>query len=136
VEFADHGWAADRIPDPQDPATRRSAVLDWAEPDRPGPGRLLAWYRDLIALRRSEPQLRADDLRAVRVRTGASWIAVQRGDLHVVANLGATETVVDLPPPGQVVLSWGETRLDGAGALRLPAESVAVVRSGTRAGHR
>lgn len=137
AEFTDHGWAAKRIPDPQDPATRQSAVLDWAEPDRPERPehrRLLTWYRNLIALRRCEPGLGEDDLRAVQVRTGGDWVAVRRGDLHVVANLGPAEAVVDLPVPGQVLLAWDQTRLDGTGALRLPPESVAVVRSGTRTG--
>ena len=45
AEFAQHGWAADAVPDPQDPATFVAAQLDWSEAQaEPGRG-LLAWYR-------------------------------------------------------------------------------------------
>ena len=30
-EFADHGWDADDIPDPQDPRTFQRSKLDWSE---------------------------------------------------------------------------------------------------------
>ena len=33
AEFADHGWDADDIPDPQDPQTFQRSKLDWAEVD-------------------------------------------------------------------------------------------------------
>jgi aryl-alcohol dehydrogenase-like predicted oxidoreductase len=32
-EFAEHGWDADEIPDPQDPATFERSKLDWGEVD-------------------------------------------------------------------------------------------------------
>lgn len=51
-EFADFGWEAEQIPDPQDPATRTVSVLDWSEQDQPGHSRMLAWYRQMTALRR------------------------------------------------------------------------------------
>ncbi|MDO4242548.1 MAG: malto-oligosyltrehalose trehalohydrolase [Actinomyces sp.] len=50
-EFADFGWDAEQIPDPQDPQTRALSVLDWSETDMAGHRRMLAWYRELIALR-------------------------------------------------------------------------------------
>ena len=31
AEFAEHGWDADEIPDPQDPETFERSKLDWAE---------------------------------------------------------------------------------------------------------
>ena len=51
-EFASFGWSADEVPDPQDPSTVEASVLDWAEPLQPAHARMLAWYRDLIVLRR------------------------------------------------------------------------------------
>ncbi|HET9657820.1 MAG TPA: malto-oligosyltrehalose trehalohydrolase [Kineosporiaceae bacterium] len=102
-EFAAHGWTAGQLPDPQDPATRRSAVLDWSEPGREPHAALLAWYRDLIALRRKEPDLRDDDLSAVRVETGGTWVRMRRGRLHVVANLGPEPVTVPLPAPAPAV---------------------------------
>ena len=40
------------MPDPQAPSTVEASVLDWAEPLQPAHARMLAWYRDLIVLRR------------------------------------------------------------------------------------
>ncbi|HEX6988830.1 MAG TPA: ABC transporter substrate-binding protein, partial [Bacillota bacterium] len=64
-----HGWSEDAVPDPQDPETFRRSKLDWSEPDREPHARLLRWYRDLLALRRAQPDLR--DPRLDRV--DAAW---------------------------------------------------------------
>ncbi len=127
-EFAGHGWPPEQVPDPQDPGTRRASVLDWAEPEKPAHAAVLAWYRDLIALRRAEPALREDDLRSVDVEVGGTWVRVRRGPLHVVANLGPGPATVPLPGPARPVLVWGEVTGAAAAELQLPAQTVAVVR--------
>ena len=90
-EFASHGWDFADVPDPQDPETHRASVLDWDEPGEPGHRELLAWYRALIALRRSCPELTDPRLTEVSVSEGDAWIALNRGPVRVVANLD--------PPP-------------------------------------
>ena len=55
AEFADHGWDADDIPDPQDIQTFLRSKLDWEEVSEPDHARLLSFYRGLIALRRNDP---------------------------------------------------------------------------------
>ncbi len=57
AEFAEHGWDADEIPDPQDPQTFPRSKLDWDEVGSGEHGRLLQLYRELIALRHNEPDL-------------------------------------------------------------------------------
>jgi maltooligosyltrehalose trehalohydrolase len=52
AEFAAFGWREDEVPDPQDPATRDRSVLRWEERTSPPHRDMLAFYRDLIALRR------------------------------------------------------------------------------------
>ncbi|MVO86336.1 DUF3459 domain-containing protein [Streptomyces sp. p1417] len=130
-EFAAHGWAEDDIPDPQDPATRARSCLDWSEPDRAPHARVLAWYRDLIALRRSRPDLTDPDLAAVRVvhDEAARWCVVRRGDLRIAVNLGgAAASVPAGAPHARVLAAWEPVEAPGAdGALRLPAESCAVL---------
>jgi maltooligosyltrehalose trehalohydrolase len=69
-EFASHGWDADAIPDPQDPATRDSSVLRWDEAAEPVHAGLLTWTRDLVRLRRQERDLRDDDLATVELEAG------------------------------------------------------------------
>ncbi|HUQ39333.1 MAG TPA: malto-oligosyltrehalose trehalohydrolase [Acidimicrobiales bacterium] len=50
-EFAAFGWGPEDVPDPQDPATFASAVLCWDEVATEPHTGLLAWHRELIALR-------------------------------------------------------------------------------------
>jgi maltooligosyltrehalose trehalohydrolase len=94
AEFTDHGWDAAEVPDPQDPATFLRSKLDWAQCDREPYLGIVAWYRELIALRRARPEL--TDPRLDRVHAefdeDARWLMVRRGRLRIVANLG-TRTV-------------------------------------------
>ena len=52
AEFGAHGWAADEVPDPQDPDTRDRSVLRWEEVDAAPHARVLRWYSACTALRR------------------------------------------------------------------------------------
>ncbi|MFI6447044.1 malto-oligosyltrehalose trehalohydrolase [Kitasatospora sp. NPDC050543] len=92
-EFAEHGWQAENIPDPQAPATVLASTLDWSEPARQPHAALLDWYRTLIRLRRAHPELGDGDLGAVRVRHDERerWLVVHRGPYRVAVNLDPTE---------------------------------------------
>lgn len=114
-EFTGHGWAADSVPDPQEPATVLRSVLDWTEPRR-GPHRaLLDWSRTLIRLRREHPELTDPDLAAVRVEfdEDARWLVVHRGPYRVAVNLGTAAAAV--PAAGEVVAAFGGTAAPGTG---------------------
>ncbi|RZS89480.1 maltooligosyl trehalose hydrolase [Motilibacter rhizosphaerae] len=129
-EFAGHGWAEEDVPDPQDPATRDRSVLDWAERERDERG-LLQWYTDLIALRRSTPELtdpRLDHVGViVELVEGGGLVVVERGDVRVVVNLAQEPRRHVLEGPAEVLLASGDgIALDGE-HIALPAESVAVV---------
>jgi maltooligosyltrehalose trehalohydrolase len=115
AEFGAHGWAAAEIPDPQDKATFLRSKLDWSEHDHDPHLGLLAWYRELITLRRARPEL--VDPRLDRVQADfdedARWLLVRRGRLRIAANLG-----------GQPVrLSLGER---GTGVLAASSSGVAI----------
>ncbi|WP_329311391.1 malto-oligosyltrehalose trehalohydrolase [Streptomyces sp. NBC_01262] len=132
-EFAAHGWAAEDIPDPQDPATRRRSCLDWSEPDTHAHAALLDWYRRLIALRHAEPDLTDPDLEAVRVIPGEGTLCVGRGRLRVAVNFSAEDAEVDLglPGPAEFVAAWTPCEPpDAYGMLQLPGHSAAVLRLG------
>ena len=96
-EFAAHGWAAADVPDPQDKETFLRSKLDWSQPARDPYEPLLDWYRALIALRRSRPELTDPRLDQVRVEydEDARWLIVHRGTLRIAVNLA--DTPVDLP---------------------------------------
>ncbi|NIZ89786.1 malto-oligosyltrehalose trehalohydrolase [Kineococcus rubinsiae] len=130
-EFGDHGWSAEDVPDPQDAATRERSVLRWDEVGDGGHARVLRWYTDLLALRRAEPDLRADDLRDVRVDVDENWVVLHRGAFRVVVSTGSGADVPVAGNPVEVVLAHTDAphtpELLSEG-VRLVGESVAVVR--------
>jgi maltooligosyltrehalose trehalohydrolase len=119
------------VPDPQDPATRDRSCLDWSEPERAPHARLLAWYRDLIALRRSQADLSDPDLAAVRVAhdPGARWVAVRRGDVRIAVNLGKDPAAIPLGiRRARVLAAWDPVETPGTdGVLNVPGESCVVL---------
>jgi maltooligosyltrehalose trehalohydrolase len=126
-EFSRHGWDAE-VPDPQDPATRKAAVLDWAQPLTGVHARMLRWYTDLIRLRRREPDLRDDDLSGVRVDLGRGWVAVRRGGFDVVVNL--SDRPVTVPSRGvRAELVWGEAEPRPDGTVRLAPGATGLLRA-------
>ncbi|MET4670726.1 malto-oligosyltrehalose trehalohydrolase [Streptomyces microflavus] len=135
-EFGAHGWAEEEIPDPQDPATRDRSCLDWSEPEREPHARLLDWYRRLIALRRTLPDLHDPDLAAVKTAfdEDARWIAYRRGDLRIAVNLADEPAAIPLGSGrhrrvgGRVVAAWEPVGAPGVdGVLHLPPESCVVL---------
>lgn len=128
AEFAEHGWDADEIPDPQDPETFLRSKLDWDEIDDGEHGRLRRLYHDLIALRRNEPDL-ADpwlDHLAVDFDEDRRWIVMRRGALSIACNLGAEPVTV--PVSGDVTMAWGEPVTHPEGT-DLQGHSFAVLRN-------
>ncbi|WKG06304.1 malto-oligosyltrehalose trehalohydrolase [Mycolicibacterium sp. HK-90] len=128
AEFAEHGWDADEIPDPQDPATFLRSKLNWGEVTAGDHDRLRCVYRDLIALRRNEPDL-ADpwlDHMSIEFDEEQRWIVLHRGALAIACNLD-TEPV-SVPVTGELVLAWDEPA-PGPTATTLPGHSFAIVRT-------
>ena len=107
AEFQDQGWAIDDVPDPQDVATFTRSKLDWSQLGQDSHRDMLAWYSELIALRRARPEL--TDPRLDRVRAdfdeGARWLMVRRGCLRIAANLGPGTVRLPLGHPGVGVLA-------------------------------
>ncbi|MFV0458390.1 MAG: malto-oligosyltrehalose trehalohydrolase [Actinomycetales bacterium] len=128
-EFADHGWSADEVPDPQDPATRDRSVLNWEDVHQHDGSRLLAWYRALIATRRREPGLRDGDLRRMQVDYDAEarWMVIHRNEFRLAINLSGQTATVPLDRTAQhVALAFTGARLRPR-SVRLPADGVALV---------
>jgi maltooligosyltrehalose trehalohydrolase len=128
AEFAEHGWDADDVPDPQDPATFERSKLNWDEVDVGKHAEMHTLYRDIVALRRAEPDL-ADfwlDNMGVEFDEAQRWIVLKRGTLTIACNLG--EDTATVPVTGEVVLAWGSPSVDG-GKTTLVGQSFAVLRS-------
>jgi maltooligosyltrehalose trehalohydrolase len=128
-EFAAFGWAPQDVPDPQDPATFERSRLDWAEPGKERNASLLAWYTELIALRRRVPAL--TDPRLARVRTECDAdlgrLLIERGRVLIAANLGSdTWTYPAKGPVCLLAASDASVGLTDAG-LVLPPATVAIL---------
>ncbi|SDM24148.1 maltooligosyl trehalose hydrolase [Geodermatophilus siccatus] len=134
-EFAEHGWDADEVPDPQDPETFTRSKLDWSEVEREPHARLLATTRALLALRRQHPDLVDPDLSRVEVAWDDEdrWLVVHRGALRVVANLSgdAREVDLDRAATGVLLATGDEPGLAGT-TVTMPAESAAVLTTAGR----
>nr|WP_306306840.1 malto-oligosyltrehalose trehalohydrolase [Microtetraspora fusca] len=127
-EFEGFGydWKA---PDPQDEATFLRSKLDWSEISEDGGMSLLGWYRDLIALRKTHPDLADPRLDRVRVRYDEErhFLVMERGSLRVAANFGSFPTPVRLSPGVKHVLLASDDAVGVMdGDLYLPAQSLAV----------
>ena len=127
-EFAAHGWPEGDVPDPQDPQTFVRSQLDWAELDKPEHREMYDFYRRLIALRKSRPDLSDPRLSRVDVQHGDQFLLMRRGACLVAANLAAKPQRINLPGVVRTVLlatGTGVTVMrDG---VELPAETAAIV---------
>ncbi len=126
AEFGSHGWDEDDVPDPQDPETFRRSKLDWSEPEEEPHARLLAWYRDLLALRRAEPDLRDPRLDRVAVTWEEQRLRLERGSFVVLVNLADQPWHVEAD--GAVALGWDRDVEVSGGAVELPARSAVLLR--------
>jgi maltooligosyltrehalose trehalohydrolase len=126
AEFARHGWPERDIPEPQDPATFARSTLDWSQVDGAG---LLAFYRELIALRRRIPDLSDPRLHRVSVEAHEGALLVHRGRHRVLANPGPTRAWVPLGGSAwQTLLATDPALSLGSGSgVWLPPRSAAVL---------
>ena len=130
-EFAAFGWPAEDVPDPQALETFERSRLDWSERHKDAHADLLAWYRDLIALRRETRDLVDGRLARGTVEHSERdrWLAMRRGRFVVVCNLAARGQRVPVRLPAYAGLRLASTsavalRADG---IDLPPDSVAIV---------
>ena len=87
-EFAAFGWSPDDVPDPQDPETFEHSKLNWDEVNSGHHAEMLAWYKELIDLRRQQTWLtngRMDDVETCYSEPDR-WFVMTRGNIEVVCN--------------------------------------------------
>jgi maltooligosyltrehalose trehalohydrolase len=125
-EFAKMGWDPAAVPDPQDPATYERSRLEWSEREQGVHARLLARYRQLVALRRSLPELTDPSFGSTACRAEGALFTMRRGGLLVAVNTG--DSPVDVPGPSELLFSTGDgVALTGRG-LHLPPHAGALTR--------
>jgi len=128
-EFAEFGWEPDDVPDPVDPDTFASAVPRWEEQDEGEHAATLAFYRRLLQLLATHPDLGAGsypDAQAVAGDDGS--VVLRRGRVLIVAHLrpGAVEHPVG---HGWSVLAATPTASLGGSRTGFPGEGSLVLES-------
>ncbi len=125
-EFAAFGWKPDMIPDPEKPETFHRSKLNWNESGQREHADMLAWYRDLIHLRRGTPDLNDGEPGHTRVSFDekAKWLRIDRGSITLICNLGESGHTVLLPDGSETLLASHR-----ADTSKLPPDSVAIFRT-------
>jgi malto-oligosyltrehalose trehalohydrolase len=129
-DFAAFGWGDVAIPDPQDEATFLRSKLDWSELACAPHRDMLAWYRELIALRRSQPELTDPRLDRVSAEYNEEerWLLVTRGRLRIVACLSPQPVTVPLGTSALEVLAVSASGVRiAADAVIMPRNTFAVI---------
>lgn len=128
-EFSAFGWNPNEIPDPEDPATFHRSRLHWDEQFEAQHAEMLAWYRELIRLRRTTPCLNDGEPRHLRVfyDEHETWIRVERGTITVICNLGTEDRQFLLPRHGRIVLDSRTGLQISEDYLNLPPDSVVII---------
>jgi maltooligosyltrehalose trehalohydrolase len=128
-EFAAFGWDPADVPDPQDPATFERSRLDWAQRAQDPHAGLLAWHRELIALRRRLPAL--TDPRLDRVTAdcdpAAGWLVVRRGPVTAAANLGTASWTGPAASSAQLLAASDPGVRRAGDGLVLPPDTAAIL---------
>ncbi|TVQ38108.1 MAG: malto-oligosyltrehalose trehalohydrolase [Spirochaetaceae bacterium] len=128
-EFSAFGWKPEDIPDPQLPQTYNASVLDWREQSVAEHAEMLDWYRRLLALRRSEDDLRYPDRAATSVTCDpeAGWLQLRRGAIDIVAAFADRALQLRLNA-GRPLLCSQNATLKPNGELQFSGPGVAVSR--------
>jgi maltooligosyltrehalose trehalohydrolase len=128
-EFAAFGWNPEDVPDPQDAATFERSKLRWEELQSAPHAALLAWYRKLIAFRRSQPSLTDGRLDRVEVAFDdrARWLVMKRGPVEVAYNFAPDWQAIPATHSASLLCSEPEWHLR-PGLIELPADSVAILK--------
>ena len=129
-EFARMGWDKSLVPDPQAESTFLDSKLNWDEAQVGDHAEMLQLYRDLIALRRSRPEL--TDPRFARNVTDHDdddrWLLVDRSGLRIVVNFSdELRTITLQEPAGSLLLATQPGAEVSSEQLSLPPHTAVVI---------
>jgi maltooligosyltrehalose trehalohydrolase len=127
-EFVEFGWDPANVPDPQSEDTFLASKLRWDELEQEPHAEMLAWYRDLIHLRKLRPELSDGNLERVSVDFSeeSRWLTVCRGPVIIACNFAEMHQRLPADPHARI-LAASEPASLGEGGLSLAGESLAVL---------
>jgi maltooligosyltrehalose trehalohydrolase len=128
-EFAAFGWKPEEIPDPQEEKTFLRSKLKWSEVTETPHAEMLAWYKELIALRRSRPELTdgAVDQVEIDFDEDERWMTIQRGATVLIFTLDPEGYSVGVANNASLLLASEPGIQLRDQLLRIPAPGAAVL---------
>lgn len=128
-EFEAFGWDPASIPDPEKHETFERSKLRWDESEQGQHAEMLAWYRNLIAFRRSTPALNYSEPGSTLSEFDGTerWLTLQRGNVLVFANLGSQARRFSIPQGARVTLGSREGVVLSGTILELPQDALAIL---------
>ena len=129
-EFAAFGWKPEQIPDPEKKETFERSQLNWSEAKEGEHGEMREWYRRLIVLRKTTPELNESEAGKTRVEydEGARWLVVKRGAIRILCNLGKSAQRFALSSRATILIASREGERNGE-SLELAPDSVVIART-------
>jgi maltooligosyltrehalose trehalohydrolase len=130
-ELERFGWPPGAYVDPQSREAFARSTLDWSEQGREPHRSMLDWYRALLTLRRTLPELHEGprELTQVELSDDPRWLVMRRGRLTVAFALEREADIPLVDRAGELVLASAPGVTVSSSSLRIPAECVAVLRS-------
>ena len=128
-EFAAFGWDPAVIPDPEKRETFERSKLNWNELSQPAHAEMLAWYRDLIRLRRSTPSLNNGEPgnTSSSFNEDEKWLCMRRGSIVVACNFSNEDRSAPGFPGMNLLLASRPGVTLQQESVTLPPESVAII---------
>jgi maltooligosyltrehalose trehalohydrolase len=127
-EFAAFGFAEREVPDPEARETFERSKLNWREVGEGRHAEMLEWYQALIRLRRGSQALNDGDMGHIHVRWSEDgWLAMDRGAVQVLVNVGQREASFEVPEGFRVALVSRDGVACDAETMVLPPDTLAVL---------
>jgi maltooligosyltrehalose trehalohydrolase len=130
-EFADFGYGADEVPNPEDLSSFNDSKLRWDEVSEGSHAEMLAWAKALIQLRRGTVCLNDGSMQHLRISTDDArrTLVMQRDQVRVVVNLGEQPFDFELLNGEQLQLISREGIAPVGNRIVLPGMSIAILMS-------
>lgn len=128
-EFAAFGWDESLIPDPEKPETFLHSKLNWDEVHEGVHGEMLEWFTKLIHIRRASNSLNDGDTKHTRVHYDPDkvWLAIDRGQVQVLTNLGSNSADFDVPAGYRLIAQSHSSIALTGGKVSLPPDTLAIL---------
>jgi len=128
-EFAAVGWDPLQVPDPEKAETFLRSRLNWQERTCGQHAEMLAWYRNLIQLRRANRALNQAETGHAHVTCDPKlgWLEMGRGAIRVICNLGREARAIAAEVGTSILLSSHPGAASCEGTLTIEPDSVVVL---------